>query len=120
MPFAHWACARLGSAISLGSCALWPSLNGESRGDPRWSVSLNRNKEELSAIHTIKKETAKFPAAVFEPTREPERYLFTDALNEALGAVCLMGGRIATRPRKWGQAGQDLPINTKGVIAARV
>ena len=64
--------------------------------------------------------TAQCPTAIFEPTSEPERYPFTafNASNGALGAVCLVGGRMATWPRGWGQEEQD-PINPKEVIAPK-
>ena len=95
------------------------ALNGAGRDDPRWAAPLLFNEHELNAIRTIKMNTSQYPTAIFEPTSEPERYLFTDASNEALGAVYLVGDRIATWSRRWSQEEQDLPINSKEVIAAK-
>ena len=93
-------------------------LVGATRWDERWDQQIKLSTEEMRGLLEMKEFILTFPTVLFEPSRIPEKYIFTDASDKALGVVIFVKGRIEVRSREWEDFEKDLPINSREVIAA--
>lgn len=100
----------------LGRVAV--SLVGAGKTDPRWEQELSLTGEERAELIKMMNIVLSFPTAQFERKECPNVFVFTDASNLGLGVVLIKDGKVIIKAREWTLAEDQLPINSKEVIAA--
>ena len=93
-------------------------LQGADRHNPLWEELVPLHPNESSALDEMVNYVLSFPTNVFVSGLRPNRFVFSDAANGALGVVIYAQGRVEVHSRIWSPLERPLAINVKEVIAA--
>ena len=93
-------------------------LQGADRYNPIWGRLMPLHHNESSALNEMVEYVLAFPTNVFVSGLQPNRFVFSDAANGALGVVIYAHGRVEVHSRIWSPLERPLAINIKEVIAA--